>query len=231
MVRTFLITDPVVFFQEWEEKFRDAVRACESPNPKPTAGAWCKWCPAATICPELKTAALKRAQVVFSDEKGLESVPEPTMIQLPNLSTILQACDRLEDWIGKVRDHAHHVLEKGEEIPGFKLVAKRSPRRWVDEGKSGDEARERFGDLAFTSPRLLSPAQLEKAARNSKGVNEWVQARITDESSGVTLVTDADKRPAVRRIEQVFAEPVTILTVKALPNALHGLKPKSGKRK
>lgn len=197
----------------WEELFRHGVCRAKSKQAWLKSGSWCKWCPAATICPELKNKALKQAQIVFDDETGVESVPEPRSIKLPNLSTILSACDRLEDWIGKVREHAMHVLECGETIDGFKLVAKRGTRKWVDEQEISAEARGEFGDLAFTTPELLSPAQLEKAAKSVKGIDEWVSARVTTKSSGTTLVRDTDKRPAIsfKTAAEIFAEPPVVL--------------------
>ncbi len=226
-VRSFIMS--IDDLKAWEVEFRQGVKRTLQPKPALASGSWCRWCPAATLCPELKTKALKQAQIVFDDEVGLQTVPEPKMITLPNLGTILDACDRLEDWIGKVREHAVHVLERGGDINGFKLVAKRSPRRWVDEDKIGAEARKRFGDLAFTPPKLLSPAKLETAAKTSKGIDEWVTARVTDKSSGTTLVRATDKRPAVRPLDQVFAEPVKALPA-VFPSALQG-KLTAGKKK
>lgn len=191
----------------WNAKFLAGVKACEKADAPLASGSWCRFCPAAVICPELKTKALKTAQVVFSDTTGVESVPEPKLIQLPNLGVALNACDRLEDWISKVREHAVHVLERGEQVDGYKLVAKRGIRKWVNEDKSFKEASKRFGELAFTSPKLLSPAQLEKATKGVPGVEEWVATRTSAESSGTTLARETDKRPAVKPIEKVFALP------------------------
>jgi hypothetical protein len=224
VVRSFVMSMDALL--AWGPRFEAGALEAQAKAPGFASGPWCRWCQAATICPELKTKALKQAQVVFNDETGLESVPEPKLITLPNLTTILDACDRLDDWIGKVREHALHVLERGGDIPGFKLVAKRGIRKWKDEDEVSAEARERFGDMAFTTPRLLSPAQLEKAARTAKGVDEWVSARVTAESSGTTLVRESDKRPAVRPLEKVFAD-----EPKTLPAALQGKIPSSGKRK
>lgn len=185
----------------WEVTFKAGVKRARASNAPHVSGPWCKYCNAAVICPELKTKAMSQAQIVFSDDKGLVTVPEPKLVKLPNLSRMLDACDRLEDWIQKVRDHAEHVLASGGEIDGFKLVQKRSIRRWVDKEKAQAEAVKKFGPAALTKPEILSPAQLEKAV---KGAASWVAENVTDESSGTTLVRESDKRPAVRPIENVF---------------------------
>lgn len=214
-VRSF--TMPIDDLLTWRDTFKKGVGETLKSIPYLQAGSWCRYCAAATQCPELKDLSFKRAQIVFDDGKGLQSVPEPRMITLPNLSTILDACDRLEDWIGRVREHAVHVLERGSEIEGFKLVAKRGIRKWTDEETIGAEAKRKFGDVAFTAPKLLSPAQLEKTARTTPGIDEWVSARVTAESSGTTLVRATDKRQAVRTIENIF------------PDALQGKLPKAKK--
>lgn len=212
---------------EWEPIFRDGVKRTKAKDPPLATGSWCRFCSAATICPELKSKAMLDAQIVFDDAKGIESVPEPKLIVLPHLGTVLDACDKLEAWIGKVREHAVHVLESGQFIDGFKLVAKRSPRRWIDAENATAEAIKKFGDLALTEPKLLSPAQLEKAAKGTKDLDKWISDHVTDESSGTTLVRETDKRPAVETIDQIFNKPVVSL----LPAELFGKVPKVRKSK
>lgn len=195
----------------WEHRFREGVTVSKLPNAPLAAGAWCKFCPAAAICPELKDNAMRDAQVVFADETGLVSVPEPKMIVVPHLGNILDACERLEAWIDKVREHAVHVLERGGTIDGFKLVDKRAPRKWVDEDRIASEASAALGPAAFSPPKLLSPAQLEKQFKHNKSIGSWVEARVTTKSSGTTLVRESDRRPPARLIKDIFGEPVNTI--------------------
>lgn len=191
---------PLQEIQDWIPVFKRGVRACKSGIPTYAAGKWCRWCPAATICPELKDNAMKQAQIVFSDKKGLQSLPELTAIKsIPNLGTMLEAADKLEDWIAKVREHACHVLEKGGEVKGWKLVQKRGTRKWKD----ANAVEKAWGDRAFAPRALLSPAQLEK---NVKGSNEWVSKNTTVEVSGTTLVRADDRRAEVKPLERVFGK-------------------------
>lgn len=193
-------------FLAWEYEFKAGVAVCEQESPPIRAGPWCKFCPAAVICPELKDASLKKAQAVFDDEKGLISTTPPTAVKPKNFGTVLDACDRLEDWIGKFREYAFHYMNGGGRVAGFKLVEKRAQRKWTDENIATGEARKRFGAVAFSSPELLSPAQLEKMAKDVPGTFDWVKARVTAESSGLTIARDSDKRPASRSIEDIFPD-------------------------
>ncbi len=195
----------------WGDTFKNGVYLSEQPEAPLAAGTWCKYCPATVICPAIKDRSMEAAKIAFSDELGLIRVPDPKLIQVPNLSTILNACDRLEDWIEKVREHAVHVLRRGEHIEGFKLVDKRSTRRWKDEAKVAKAAAAEFGEVAFSEPELLSPAQLEKTVKKHLGINadrfaKWMAKNTTNESSGTTLVRDTDKRPAVNSIATIFTE-------------------------
>ncbi len=205
----------------WEPVFKAGVDkakwAALAPEKHLASGSWCKFCPAAPICPELKDKAFKQAQIVFADETGIESVPEPKTIAIPNLGTVLSACDKLEEWIGKVREHAVHVLERGHDVEGWKLVQKRSIRKWRDETEATLGATLLYGLDALTS-KVLSPAQLERKFAGEKSLDDFIAGQTTSESSGTTLVPESDKREAVRPVAAVFAEPA----VKALPAALQG---------
>ena len=187
----------------WTEKFKKAVARTQDPlaefNPNPK---WCRWCKAAPICPAIGERSLKEAQADFDDDLGLTALPAVPSIQIPNLPVILTACDKLETWIEKVREHAHFALERGEKIPGFKLVQKRSIRKWIDEEKVAIAALKKFGQAyTHTKPELLSPAQFEKSLPEQK---KFVNANTSNVSSGTTVVPESDKRPAVSLIEEEF---------------------------
>lgn len=193
----------------WEKTFRDGVERCEDPFADLAPGDWCRFCPARVLCPALSDRALAEARLEFTVDDGLGSTagelvaPPVTGLAAADLSTALKAADRLEDWISAVRSFAHDTLVKGGTIPGFKLVEKRSTRHWKDEAKAAKEAKRLFGDKAFSAPELLSPAQLEKAM-GRKATNVWVAERVTQISSGLTLVTEADKRPACNSVAADF---------------------------
>lgn len=183
----------------WADLFHAGVRETKTSR-KRKSGKWCKFCPAAIECPELKDKSFRDAQIVFSDSAGITELPSPTV--LPNLGTILGACNKLEDWIAKVRAHAIDVLNRGGEVEGWKLVEKRGTRKWVDADAAAVEAVNAFGDDAFTEPVLKSPAQIEKTF--GKAAKGWVADRTTTVVSGTTLTTADDKRPAVSGIADVF---------------------------
>lgn len=187
--------------RSWHQVFRDAVMETGDPRAPLRAGDWCRWCPAAVICPKLKGDALKDAQVVFRDDVGVQAVPEPRLIKLPNLGTILDGCDRLEQWIKAVRAHAYGVLEQGGSVPGWKLVERRATRKWRDPAITAHALTRAKVQGAYSEPELLSPAQVEKALKRcgwtKKQMTDFLEGFTVRESSGKTLVRESDKRNAV----------------------------------
>lgn len=196
---------------EWVPKFKRGVEICEDPFESTLlAGDHCRFCPAAPICPEISNKRLREAQIEFDDDTmEIETLPSVTKIAIKNLPTILEACERLEHWIESVRSHAFNVMERNETIDGYKLVKKRSTRKWSDEDKVAKLARKHFGDTAFAHPKLLSPAQFEKAhalysTDEEKRAKKFVEKYTTNESSGFTMVKESDSRDAINYIETEF---------------------------
>ena len=114
------------------------------------------------------------------------------------MSELLQSADLLELWLKDIRALAHQVLEKGGKVPGYKLVAKRSTRQWVDEAKALAEL---GGTVSMYKPmELASPAQVEKLLK--KEGKELPKELVVSISSGNTMASEEDPRPAVVLIGQ-----------------------------
>lgn len=186
---------------EWKEIFRKGIADCKDPLATFSQGEWCRFCPAASICPEVSSKALEQAQIDFAPDTGALAIPEPKNLSLPNLSEALNAAEKLEFWISELRKVAFNRLNSGEIVEGFKLVEKRSTRHWLHPESTATMAKHLFGVDAFTEPELKSPKQLEKIAGPT-----WVAKRVTNVSSGVTLARDTDKRPAVTKAQLDFSE-------------------------
>ena len=78
-------------------------------------------------------------------------------------------------------------------VPGYKLVAKRATRQWVDEAKAKD-ALSSMGVEPYRQ-ELLSPAQAEKVLKKSKLA--LPDDLVVSVSSGSTIAPESDPRPAV----------------------------------
>lgn len=197
--------------REWADVFakaRDEALA-EKPRYSPSDEN-CKYCPAAPICPALRDQSLRDVQADFDVEDASIALPVVTdKTYVPNLGLWLNAASRLEIWIEKLREHAHSVIEGGGSVDGYKIVQRRSTRKWIEPKGAARIALKQFGDSAFSQPELLSPAQFEKKVGELHGKD--TAARFThnftvSESSGTTLVLESDPRPAFNFFEAEFKE-------------------------
>jgi hypothetical protein len=169
----------------FELELVSAVKQAQMPNAKLASGDHCRWCNAKSICPVMN-GAVDRALKTTLDN-----------IDTVSLGELLQSADLLEQWLKDIRGLAHQVLEKGGKVPGYKLVAKRSTRQWVDESSVRDEfsARGLLSEDELFEKKLLSPAQTEKLLK--KAGKELPKELVVSISSGNTMASEDDPRPAV----------------------------------
>jgi hypothetical protein len=170
----------------FELELVSAVNAAQMPNAKLMSGDHCRWCNAKSICPVMNGAVDRALKTT------LDNIDTVTMSQM------LQSADLLEQWLKDIRGLAHQVLEKGGKVPGYKLVAKRSTRQWVDDAAVAKDPR--FLGLPMYEQKLVSPAQAEKLLK--KEGKELPKELVVSISSGNTMASEDDPRPAVLLIGQ-----------------------------
>jgi hypothetical protein len=165
------------------------------------AGPWCRWCVRAGECRTLAGKAQGDARMVF-DANSTPAVSAATAAALSDaeLAAILDQADFVISWIEKVRAEASARLDHGKTIPGWKLAAKRAMRTWVDADMALAELRKRFPKLVASMVKVVTPTQVEATLKRAK-LDTSVLAiggpLVMKESSGTTLVREADPRPAM----------------------------------
>ena len=172
--------------KEFERALKRAVKASTMPDAAIVVGDHCRWCNAKPLCPKM-TGAVDRAVKV-----QLENLPAET------IGAYLGNADLLEDWIKDLRGLAMTMMEGGTRVPGYKLVAKRSVRKWLDEGKA-NKALAAMG-IDPVKLELVSPAQAEKLLKPSK--QALPDDLVASVSSGTTFAPESDPRPEVLQIGQ-----------------------------
>lgn len=170
-----------------------AARATQQPDAPLHAGEWCKFCPAAAICPEQRRAALDVAQNTFEVYEPVVP-PVPELIPVDEFAGMLVKLPVLEDWIAAMKTRAHDLLLSGEQVPGFKLVEKRPSRVWSDHEETARWLAEQdFTDEQVFERKLRSVAQIEKlVGKKVLPPDQWQRV-----SSGYAVAPATDKRPAV----------------------------------
>ena len=172
--------------KEFERALKRAVKASTMPDAAIVVGEHCRWCAAKPLCPKM-TGAVDRAVKV-----QMENLPAET------IGAYLGNADLLEDWIKDLRALAMTMMEGGTRVPGYKLVAKRSVRKWLDEGKA-NKALAAMG-IDPVKLELVSPAQAEKLLKPSK--QALPDDLVASVSSGTTFAPESDPRPEVLQIGQ-----------------------------
>jgi len=170
--------------KEFERSLKRAVKASQMPDAAIVVGDHCRWCSAKPLCPKM-TGAVDRAVKV-----QLENLPAET------IGAYLGNADLLEDWIKDLRALAMTMMEGGAKVPGYKLVAKRSVRKWLDERKA-EYALAALG-IDPTKLELVSPAQAEKLLKPLK--QALPDDLVASVSSGTTFAPESDPRPEVLQI-------------------------------
>lgn len=191
------------------DELADRVRATFEPDAPLETGDHCRWCPALATCPKAKEHAMEKAKLDF-DAITSEPQEDPARavkdLTGDELAEILDATDYIRAWLAAVQAEASHRIDRGQRVPGWKHVAKRAMRKWVD-GLTLSDIEElvetTFGgpaDRPLVATKLLSPAQMERALGREfpkAQVKNLIGSLVTKDSTGTTLVRDDDPRDAV----------------------------------
>ena len=169
-----------------------AVIDAKKPDAPRHAGAHCRFCPAAGVCPEKRDQALAIAQTTFGDLDA--SPPAPMDMDPQLLARILTGLPDLEAWIKSVRGHASNISESGVVIPGFKTVAKVGNRQWRDDAVA-QRMLAGYDVDPFAPRKLISPSVADKCL--GKKMKSTVASYTERPVRGTALVPDSDRRPAI----------------------------------
>jgi len=170
----------------FERQLASAVKEAQEDNAMLSAGKWCKWCAAKPVCP------------VMTGE--VERVKTAQIAALPadQIGAYLKTADQLEAWIAELRALAFSMLESGATVPGYKLVAKRATRSWVNEDTAKVLLLSHLPESELTETKMCSPAVVEKKLKKLKlALPEGSTVAI---SSGTTLADVDDPRPQVLQL-------------------------------
>ena len=165
-----------------------AVKQAQGPNPPLRAGDHCRWCAAKPICPAMN-GAQERVMALALKE-----------LEVKQLGAALDQVDLVEQRIADLRALAQQVLESGGTVPGYKLVAKRGTRKWINEAHAMTQMHGLLKVSELLETSMLSPAQVEKKLKKLK--LELPEGLTTTVSSGNTMASEDDPRPAVLLIGQ-----------------------------
>jgi hypothetical protein len=185
------------------EDLRQAAARALAPEPPATAGRHCKFCKARAHCATLAAYTAEAVGLEFDDVSRAPVAAPPREPPHPDtdpaqLARMLAAVDVVRDWANAVEAAALTAALAGVALPGWKVVAGRSTRKWLDPEEVIAQARKRRLPIDDFYPRdLASPAQLEKALGREKFSKLGFPALLDKTEGRPTLAAANDKRPAL----------------------------------
>lgn len=204
-IRTERLT--IAELKAWARELKKHALATLAPDAPLVSGSHCRFCPAEAVCPQRACQALVVVQDAFDDLTELEQTPAeavkaklpiPQLLKPAQIAAILNAAPAFRAYVEACEEHAFQLLNRGEEVPGFKLVPKRAKRDWnrVDEVHAALLLLHGYDDDQIFEPKTLrSPAQIEKLMGKKVFANE-MSGYVVKISSGLTVAPASDKREA-----------------------------------
>jgi hypothetical protein len=191
----------VLELYEFAVRLKRAAKRTEDPNAPLNAGDHCRFCNVKATCPALTQLATVEAQDAFGVIDDKLKVPEDP----EQLTKALSMIPMLETWCKAVKKHAYQELSSGRTVPGHKLVEKRARRNWISTAKtieflekSSFAELDNFDEKIYEPAKLKSPSQIETSlgltAQEKRELNSIL---VEKKSTGLTLVSNSDARPAV----------------------------------
>jgi hypothetical protein len=123
-----------------------------------------------------------------------DTKPPDAALSGDETAALLDLADPVRWYLAAVSDYAQMLLERGDSVPGYKLVRTYGRRAYnVEEERIVRACRKlKVGKRQLYESKILSPPKLEKLIGK-----EAVSAFVATPPTGVKVVSDSDKRPAL----------------------------------
>ncbi|AJD82885.1 exonuclease [Achromobacter phage 83-24] len=193
--------------QLFERQLGEGVDRASEEGAMLNAGKHCKFCPGAgTTCPEFDKAIQREAGADFAslpipaisangEVSGEASTDLPMPLTPKQFARALEWAPIIDTWVKRVKAHAEHLILTGEmKIPGQKVVAKKTNRKWSD-FMTEDELVEEIlkGDPNIKREDLFEPAKMKGPAKVEK-LSKAMKAHINRVAT-VEELQDPDTAP------------------------------------
>jgi len=160
------------------------------------AGSHCDFCKVQATCREKAEQQARDLDTDFDDfvEDGPKT-PNADELTADEIGKLLAHRKDVEKWFKALEAHAYAEIEKGGDVPGWKLVAGRRSRKWEDDAVVFDAFRNQraLKQDEYAPRKLLTPPQAEKLLAKGSKILDMIIA--TDGKP--TLVKASDKKPAL----------------------------------
>ena len=160
----------------------------------------CRFCKAKPTCKALAEHSLQTAMDTFTDIPTEEDLKEVHTLTHEEIGALLPRVNTLVNWAKSLEAHAFNELDKGEKIPGYKLVMGRSGnRKWTDEADI-EEKLTRMGikKTEMFSKKILTPAQMCKVLKAKDLSLTQIETYWNSPEGKPTIAVESDSRDEIR---------------------------------
>lgn len=181
-------TIPVEQLKAWaEDELMPKAQMAYNGDGEYIPGEWCTFCKAATKCRARAEEKLKLARHEFK---------LPPLLTDAEIEEVLTILPDLTKWANEITAYATDAaVNHGKEWHGFKVVEGRSVRKYRDEEKVAETAKE-HGYTDIYRQSLIPMTEMQKLM--GKATFEEILGNLIYKPPGkLTLVPNTDKRPAV----------------------------------
>lgn len=150
---------------------------------------WCQFCRIAPTCRARAESNLALAKHEFAP---------PAELSIDEVTDVLAKIPELKAWASNVEAWALAKAQAGTEIPGFKVVAGRSIRKYTDEAAVA-EAAKKAGYSDIWDKRLIGITAMQRLM-GKHAFAEVLGGLVVKPEGKPTLVPESGKRPALIRV-------------------------------
>lgn len=182
-IRTWIVDAD--YIRKWaEQTLIPAMNVAQLDGGDLDAGDWCRFCPAKLICPLMNQ--LFGAAATTNPKQIVDLTDD-------SLGRSYHYIQAVKYYIKTLEEEIYKRLNRGAKVPGCKLVPKKANR--VFKPDAAKLAVERFGDAAFTTPELKSPAEIDKLGASGK---QFTMEFAFTPQTGLTVAAEDDNRVEVK---------------------------------
>lgn len=161
---------------EWhQEVLLPAIAKTKESDAPLKAGEWCKYCPAALDCPELKKQRLGVAKIAFDEPSKWIDVLTPKQI-----AELLDKEPMMNAFYKRLKEHAADLASRNTKLPGWSYKKSYGNRVWKNEAKLLHDFATSFDDYeeSLYEPRkIVSPSKFEKFLKAD--ISKYVEVPFT----------------------------------------------------
>ena len=181
----------------WGETVRPIAEVAFKGEGKAVAGDHCTFCRARFTC---------RARADYVIDTYDYATSNPELMDDTEIATLYPKLDAMIKWAGDVKEHALTRVQKGQRLPGLKLVEGRSNRTYADEDMvAGTLLESGYQSKDIYSIKLLGITAMETVV-GKKRLTELLKDLIIKPSGKPVLVKLEDPRSEINTQDAALAE-------------------------